>query len=112
MTATLAMLTVACAIVGGGIGWVYCVLVRHSVADITKDKVRMTKFLAFMVIRVVLVVAGFAASACFGIWPIIGNMVGFFAVRSFMVGHAGIAATAAEEAEKIRKAREEGRQNG
>jgi len=112
MTAKQAMLTVAFAILGGAIGWVYCLLVRRSVADITRDKVRMTRFLAFMVIRVLMVVAGFAASAYFGIWPIIGNMAGFFVIRSFMVSRAGIATTAAEEAEKIRQAREERHGNG
>ena len=112
MTAVEAMLTVAFAILGGVIGWVYCLLVRHSVADITRDKARMTKFLAFMVVRVLLVVAGFVASAYFGIWPIIGNMAGFFVIRSFMTGRTGIAATAAEEAKRIREAREERHGNG
>ena len=112
MTARDIILTVAFVLVGGVIGWVYCLLVRRTVADITRDKVRMTKFLSMMVVRVVMVVAGFAMSAYFGIWPVLGNIVGFVVVRSVIVGRSRIKATAEEEARKIREAREERVRNG
>lgn len=106
------LLTLVFIVVGGTVARVYCELVRRSVAGITTEGTRMIHFLALMIVRVVLVAATFIAAAYLGVWPLIGNIVGFFIVRSVMVSRSQIADTARDEAEKIRKAREERQRNG
>jgi len=99
---------VAFAAMGAAIGWVYCLLVRFSVERVGKEELRMTKFIVIMLLRVALVAGGFMAAACFGTWPIIGNIAGFFVMRTVMVSRSRIKQIAAEESEKMKPL--EGRQ--
>jgi len=72
-------------VVGGLVGRLYCELVRRSVAGIASEGAGMGYFLALMLVRVVLIAAAFIAAAWLGVWPLIGNIVGFFVVRTLVV---------------------------
>jgi len=82
------LLTLAFIVVGGLVGRVYCELVRRSVAGIASESAGMGYFLALMLVRVVLIAAVFIVAAYLGIWPLIGNIAGFFVVRTLVVVRA------------------------
>jgi len=106
------VLIIVFAVVGGAIAWVYCVLVRYSVEDTREGEIRMSRFLALMLVRIALVVAGFVLAAFFGGWAIVGNIAGFFVVRTMAVGRARIADFARKESERMRNVAEQGRRHG
>ena len=96
-------LTILFIVVGGAIGWIYCLLVRYSVEQVGNEGIRVSKLLALMLVRVLLVAGGFIAAACFGIWPVVGNIVGFFAVRTIVVSRSRIKEMAAAETKKMKQ---------
>jgi len=85
MDARTILLTAAFTLIGGGIAWAYCRLARLSVERITKDAARLSRLLPLMLVRVGLVAGGFVAATCFGGWPAVGNIVGFFATRTVIL---------------------------
>jgi len=82
------LLTLVFIVVGGIVGRLYCELVRRSVAGIASDTAGMGYFLALMLVRVILITAVFIVAAYLGIWPLLGNIVGFFVVRTLVVVRA------------------------
>ena len=82
------LLTLAFIVVGGAVAKLYCELVRRSVAGIGSETAGMGYFLALMLVRVGLIAATFIAAAWLGVWarvgvwPLVGNISGFFVVRT------------------------------
>lgn len=82
------LLTMGFGVAGAFVGWVYCFLVRYSVAHLSMHKKQVAKFLALMFVRVALIGGGLFGAACFGPWPIISHMAGFFVMRTVMLRRA------------------------
>ena len=103
-----ALLTIGFAVLGGFIGWTYCRLVRYSVERLDGGPNRMSPFVALMLVRIALVVGGLILAAQFGGWALVGNIVGFFVVRTVMVGRSHIKEIAAAESKKMKDTSGEG----
>ena len=101
MTIQTALLTGVFAVIGGGIAWVYCRLARLSVERIAEDTVKIHKLLPFMLIRLGLVVGGFVGAAQFGIWAVVGNIAGFFIVRTVVLNRVRAEALAADVSKQV-----------
>ncbi len=110
MNVRTVLLTAAFVAAGGAIAWVYCLLLRYSVERMGKGKGKhkMSKFLGLMAMRVALVAGGFAVAVVFGGWPIVGNMAGFFVVRTLILTRSHIGDIAALEARRIKESGKQG----
>ena len=108
MNVRTVVLTAAFVAAGGAIAWVYCLLLRYSVERMGKGEHKMTKFLGLMAMRVALVAGGFAVAVAFGGWPIVGNMAGFFVVRTLILTRSHIGDIAALEARRMKESGKQG----
>ncbi|MHA1573740.1 MAG: hypothetical protein ACTSX8_07070 [Alphaproteobacteria bacterium] len=88
MNAADFLLTMGFGVAGAFVGWVYCFLVRYSVAHLSMHKKQVAKFVALMFVRVALIGGGLFGAACFGPWPVISHMAGFFVMRTVMLMRA------------------------
>ena len=82
------LLTLAFIVVGGVVARLYCELVRRSVAGIGSETAGIGYFLALMLVRVLLITSVFIMAAYLGVWPLVGNIFGFFVVRTLIVVRA------------------------
>jgi len=88
MDAADLLLTMGFGVAGAFAAWVYCFLVRYSVAHLSMHKKQVAKFVALMFVRVALIGGGLLGAACFGPWPVISHMAGFFVMRTVMLMRA------------------------
>ena len=102
------LLAIGFAVLGAFVGWTYCRLVRYSVERLGDGPNTMTPFVALMLVRIALVIGGFILAVQFGGWALVGNIVGFFVMRTVMVGRSRIKEIAAEESKKMKDASGEG----
>ena len=108
MSAMDVMWAILFAVLGGLIGWAYCRLVRYSVEKLGDESSKMSGFVVLMLLRIALVAGGFLLALQFGGWALVGNIVGFFLVRTLMVTRSHITQIAAEESKKMRNNSGEG----
>lgn len=105
MDARTVMLTIAFALAGGIVGWVYCLLVRYSVAaHLGPEKSRLGKFIGLMVVRVAIIGAGFFGALHFGTWPVIGYTAGFFIARTVVLSRARAETAVRNKSREIKQA--------
>ena len=90
MDARTIVVAVACAAAGGFVCWAYCQLVRLSLPYLSKGRTQVAKFVGLLLVRFALVGGGFFGALCFGTWPLIGYLVGFFVVRTIVLTRAHI----------------------
>ena len=90
MDARTIVVAVACAAAGGFVCWAYCLLVRRSLSYLAKGRTQVAKFLGLLLVRLALVGGGFFGALYFGMWPLIGYLVGFFVVRTIVLTRARV----------------------
>ena len=93
MDARTIVVAVACAVAGGFVCWAYCWLVRRSLPYLAGGGTRIGKFLGLLLARFALVAVGFFGALHFGMWPLIGYLVGFFGVRTVVLSRSRVEPT-------------------
>lgn len=89
MDAAEIALTVTFAVVGALVGWLYFLLMRRSLTHLGKGKAGMGRFVALLLLRVVLFGGGLLGALYSGNWCLISYMIGFILARTIAVNRLG-----------------------